>query len=151
MSGFHIEDDDRPIGRLLNRREVLALFGGTGAALATGALAAGALAQGASPAASPATSGLPSCVVVPAMTEGPYFVEERLERSDIRTDTATGAVAEGARFDLSWVVTRIDGTACAPFAGAMVDVWHCDAAGAYSDVQYQGSRPMARTSCAATS
>jgi protocatechuate 3,4-dioxygenase beta subunit len=139
MSGFHIDDDDRPIGRLLSRREVLALFGGTGAALATGAITAGALAQSASPAMSPGISALPACVVVPELTEGPYFVDERLDRADIRADSATGAITDGARFDLSWLVTRIDGTACVPFPGAMVDVWHCDAAGAYSDVQGPGS------------
>jgi protocatechuate 3,4-dioxygenase beta subunit len=138
MTGSHIDDDDRPIGRLLSRREVLALFGGTGAALATGAIAAGTFAQGPSPAASPATTALPSCVVVPELTEGPYFVDERLDRSDIRSDSETGVMAEGARFDLTWVATRIDGTACTPFAGAMVDIWHCDAAGVYSDVQDPG-------------
>ncbi|MET0771625.1 MAG: intradiol ring-cleavage dioxygenase [Candidatus Limnocylindrales bacterium] len=139
MSGFHIDDDDRPIGRMLSRREVLVLFGGAGAALATGAITAGALAQSASPAVSPAMSALPACVVVPDLTEGPYFVDERLDRSDIRADSTTGIISAGARLDLSWVVTRIDGTACVPFAGAMVDVWHCDAAGAYSDVQDRGS------------
>lgn len=144
MTGFHIDDDDRPVGRMLSRREVLALFGGTGAALATGALAAGALAQSPPAATSPGpstlpgTSALPACVVVPELTEGPYFVDERLDRSDIRSDSVTGAMSEGARLDLAWVVTRIDGSACVPFEGAMVDVWHCDAAGAYSDVQDPG-------------
>jgi len=138
MSGFHVDDDDRPVGRVLSRREVLILFGGTGAALATGAIAAGALAQSPSTGTSASASALPTCVVVPELAEGPYFVDERLDRSDIRTDTATGAVSEGARFDLSWVVTRIDDSACTPLVGAMVDVWHCDAAGAYSDVQDPG-------------
>jgi protocatechuate 3,4-dioxygenase beta subunit len=77
-------------------------------------------------------------VVVPELTEGPYFVDERLDRSDIRTDSVTGTVSDGARLDLSWEVTRVDGSACTPFAGAMVDVWHCDAAGVYSDVQDPG-------------
>jgi protocatechuate 3,4-dioxygenase beta subunit len=138
MTGFHIDDDDRPIGRVLSRREVLVLFGGTGAALATGVVASGAFAQSASPDASAAASALPSCVVVPELTEGPYFVDERLDRSDIRTDSATGTVSDGARLDLSWEVARVDGSACTPFAGAMVDVWHCDAAGVYSDVQDPG-------------
>jgi protocatechuate 3,4-dioxygenase beta subunit len=123
---------------VLSRREVLVLFGGTGAALATGAMAASALAQSPSAGTSASASALPACVVVPELTEGPFFVDERLDRSDIRSDTATGAVSEGARLDLSWVVTRIDGSACTPFEGAMVDVWHCDAAGAYSDVQDRG-------------
>jgi protocatechuate 3,4-dioxygenase beta subunit len=139
MPGFHIDDDDRPIGRLLSRREVLALFGGTGAALATAGATRTVLAQSASPdAGRPLASALPSCVVVPALTEGPYFVDERLERSDIRIDTSDGSTVDGARLDLTWLVTRIDGTACTPFAGAMLDVWHCDAAGVYSDVHDPG-------------
>jgi hypothetical protein len=31
-----------------------------------------------------------TCVMTPAKTEGPYFVDERLNRSDIRSDTASG-------------------------------------------------------------
>ena len=140
MTGFHIDDDDRPIGRLLTRREMLALFGGTGAALATIGVAGSVLAQSASPAASAGELGspLPTCVVVPELTEGPYFVDERLERADIRVDTADGSTVEGAPLDLTWLVTRTDGSACTPFAGAMVDVWHCDAGGVYSDVQDPG-------------
>src|SRR5690349_18749929 len=39
-----------------------------------------------------ATDGtaLPSCIVRPELTEGPYYVDENLVRSDIRTDPATG-------------------------------------------------------------
>ena len=39
-------------------------------------------------------SSLPSCVVVPELTEGPYYVNENLERSDIRIDTSTGKAVE---------------------------------------------------------
>lgn len=137
MTGPNDHDDDRPIGRLLTRREVLALFGGTGAVMATG-VAGTVLGQSASPGSSPAASALPTCVIVPALTEGPYFVDTRLERSDIRIDTATGTPSEGARLDLAWRVTRVDSGACTPLAGAMVDVWHCDASGIYSDVQDPG-------------
>ena len=97
-----IDNDDAPIGRILNRREVLALLGGSGAALlaacAPGVLAkpsptaqpTSAAATTAAAAASPATT-LPSCIVRPAVTEGPYFVDEKLNRSDIRSDPASGA------------------------------------------------------------
>lgn len=147
MSGFQIDDDDRPIGRVLTRREVLALFGGTGAALATGALASGALAKSPSPGSSGALAqspspgsgvALPSCVVVPELTEGPYWVDERLDRADVRTDSTTGTEVPGSRLDLAWAVTRIDGSACVPFAGAMVDIWHCDSQGVYSDASDPG-------------
>ena len=74
-----------------------------------------------------------ACVARPAMTEGPYFVDEKLDRSDIRVDPSNGAVSPGALLHLSLQVNTL-GSACAPLPGAVVDVWHCDAAGSYSDV-----------------
>jgi len=35
-------------------------------------------------------------------------------------------------------VSRVDGAACAPLPGAMVDVWQCDADGIYSGVRDPG-------------
>jgi protocatechuate 3,4-dioxygenase beta subunit len=70
----------------------------------------------------------PACVVRPAQTEGPFFVDQALERSDIRDG------AEGAPLRLAFNVSRISGATCAALAGARVDVWHCDAAGRYSGV-----------------
>ena len=147
-----LDDDDRPIGRILSRREVLALIGagGTAAFLAactpgggTSSASAGASAA-ASASASAATtamasaavgSALPSCVVVPELTEGPYYVDVDLERSDIRTNTADGVAIEGAPLTIEWLVSQADGSACMPMEGAIVDVWHCDALGVYSAVQ----------------
>jgi hypothetical protein len=48
---------------------------------------------------SPASTNA-QCVVTPALTEGPYFVDERLNRSDIRTDPSTGAARPGVPLDL---------------------------------------------------
>ena len=78
---------------------------------------------------------MPSCVVVPELTEGPYYVDVNLERSDIRPNTGDGAVSEGAPLELGWVVSQVDGDGCLPLEGAIVDVWHCDALGVYSGVQ----------------
>ncbi|MBI3876743.1 MAG: hypothetical protein HY300_12470, partial [Verrucomicrobia bacterium] len=75
-----------------------------------------------------------ACVVRPALTEGPYFVDERLNRSDIRTDPTTGAVSAGVPLKLKFNVSRVSGSSCSPLAGALVDIWHCDAGGAYSDI-----------------
>lgn len=80
-----------------------------------------------------------SCVLTAALTEGPYFVDEKLERSDIRADPATGAVSAGLPLSLTFNVTRAGTNACTPLTGAYVDVWHCDAAGAYSDVAQNGT------------
>ncbi|MCK9249641.1 MAG: intradiol ring-cleavage dioxygenase [Solirubrobacteraceae bacterium] len=79
-----------------------------------------------------------ACVISPAKTEGPYFVDERLTRSDIRTDTSDGSVQPGVPLELTMVV--VDSSAdCAPIAGATVDVWHANAQGSYSDVAMNGT------------
>ena len=79
------------------------------------------------------------CVLTAALTEGPYFVDERLDRSDIRSDPATGQVSPGVPLDLTFNVTRVSGGQCTPLTGAYLDVWHCDAAGVYSDVSGAGA------------
>ena len=80
------------------------------------------------------SSAAASCIARPEQTEGPYFVDERLKRSDIRTDPTDGAVRPGTKLALGFVVSRLDGAACVPLPGAVVDLWHCDAEGVYSDV-----------------
>ena len=57
-----------------------------------------------------------SCVLTPDKTEGPYFVDEKLNRSDIRTDPSDGSVQPGTPVSLTMVVVRADGN-CAPVAG----------------------------------
>lgn len=153
--------DDQQIGKILSRREALALFTATGTAFL--AACAGLPADQAAPinptltqpavttptlptsttevlpthtAASTATNvrALAACVVRPQQTEGPYFKDEMLNRSDIRSDPSDGSVKEGIPFELLFHVNRIDGDGCLPFERAVVDIWHCDAAGVYSDV-----------------
>ena len=80
------------------------------------------------------TSGSATCVLSAALTEGPYFVDEKLNRSDIRTDPTTGVVSAGIPLSLTFNVSRVANSACTPLTGAYLDVWHCDAAGVYSDV-----------------
>lgn len=81
----------------------------------------------------------PACVVTPQETEGPYFVDEQINRSDIRSDPATGEVKDGVPIALQLVVSSVGGTSgCAPLAGAVVDLWQCDAVGVYSDVNDPG-------------
>jgi protocatechuate 3,4-dioxygenase beta subunit len=75
-----------------------------------------------------------SCVLTAALTEGPFFVDEKLNRSDIRTDPGTGAVAAGIPLALTFNVSRVANSACTPLTSAYLDVWHCDSTGVYSDV-----------------
>jgi len=79
-----------------------------------------------------------SCVLTPSKTEGPYFVDEKLNRSDIRADPSDGSIQPGAPVSLTMVVVRADGS-CAPVSGAVVDIWHANAAGKYSDVGSEGT------------
>jgi protocatechuate 3,4-dioxygenase beta subunit len=82
---------------------------------------------------------MPACVVRPAQAEGPFFVDERLERADIRPDPTDGSVRQGVPISLAFQVARVEAGGCTPLAGAIVDLWHCDAAGAYSDVPQAGT------------
>lgn len=114
--------------RAVSRRTALAQIGASAAAC-LGVSARAVLAQPAS------SSGraLPACVVRPEQTEGPFFVDQMLERSDIRPDPRSGDVRPGMPLRLSFDVSRASGTSCAPLSGVRVDVWHCDAEGRYSE------------------
>jgi len=150
-----MDNDDRQVGRILSRREVLALFGAAGITLLVGcgpqqsgsrattqAPSTGAAAQVPTTAAVAATqapttaaaAAVPACVVRPEVTEGPYYVNENLVRSDIRSDPSTGAVKDGTPLVLTFNVSQVASSGCTPLQSATVDVWHCDAAGQYSDV-----------------
>jgi protocatechuate 3,4-dioxygenase beta subunit len=122
-----MHDDDRPVGRVLTRRELVALFSAAAAASLTHRAAA--QTGGREP-----STIIPSCVVHPQQTEGPFFVDERLLRSDVRPDSRTGTVSAGAPFELRLTIAQVSAAgACAPLAGAQVDIWQCDAVGRYSD------------------
>ncbi|MGH8130470.1 MAG: intradiol ring-cleavage dioxygenase [Steroidobacteraceae bacterium] len=76
-----------------------------------------------------------ACIVRPAQTEGPFFVEPALERSDLRIDPSDGSVTPGLPLALTMAVSQKAGKDCLPLSGARVDVWHCDHRGAYSGVR----------------
>ena len=79
-----------------------------------------------------------ACVLIPSKTEGPYFVDEKLNRSDIRTDPSDGTTQAGVPLNLTMVVVGADAS-CAPVEGAIVDIWHANAAGKYSDIGSEGT------------
>jgi protocatechuate 3,4-dioxygenase beta subunit len=155
-----MDNDDLPVGRILSRREMLSIFGAAGAALVFGACSGdangsptasqgaasnattgGGAAQPTSGATSAATSAATAnasrtvnCVVTPELTEGPFYVDEKLDRSDIRTDSTSNRAVAGVPLVLNIGVFQASSSQCLPLAGAIVDVWQCDAAGVYSDV-----------------
>lgn len=139
-----MENDDAQIGHVVTRREAIILLGAAGASIITGCStgqstpASSSQTADASNAQTPnATSGgaPQGCVVRPAQTEGPYFVDEKLNRSDIRSDPSDGTVKPGTPLEVTFVVSQLGKGTCTPVAGAVVDVWHCDAEGVYSDVR----------------
>ncbi len=154
-----MKNDDHPVGRILSRREFLALLGTAGAATLAACVpgqsgsapltSAPTQAPSGAPTLAPSstlaqatsaanTGALPSCIVRPELTEGPYFVDEKINRSDIRSDPSDGSVKEGVPLELTFRVSQINGTGCTPLADAAVDIWHCDALGVYSDVTDPG-------------
>jgi protocatechuate 3,4-dioxygenase beta subunit len=113
---------------MLTRRHALTLAGAAGATYLFARW----------PAAPEADAAAPSCILTPAKTEGPYFVDERLKRSDIRVDPVDGSVQAGVKLALTFVVVGADDD-CAPVSGAQVDVWHANASGLYSDEAANGT------------
>ncbi|MDQ4098337.1 MAG: intradiol ring-cleavage dioxygenase, partial [Actinomycetota bacterium] len=81
----------------------------------------------------------PSCIVKPELTEGPFFVDGKLNRADIRTDPSDGSTTPGVPLRLAFRVARLGSGGCTAYANTTVDVWHCDAAGVYSDVTANNS------------
>ena len=183
-----MDNDDRLIGRILSRREVLRLFGvagvgvlmgcgpsetgseqptgAAGEATASGATAAPTLNAEAATAeamegdpsaiatqqaevataeaanteiAAANTTAVPACVVRPEVTQGPYYVELDLIRSDIREDTA------GVPLQLMFNVSQVGDADCTALQGATVEIWHCDAVGQYSGVTDPGFNTSEQT------
>jgi protocatechuate 3,4-dioxygenase beta subunit len=129
-------DDDRPVGRVLSRREAVLLLG-AGGALMLPNWSAESLASGVGTAFDQNTP-VPGCVVRPEQTEGPYFLDQQLVRSDLRTEPSTSQMKPGEPLALTIAVSQITGGQCTALPGATVDVWSCDAQGVYSGVNDPG-------------
>jgi protocatechuate 3,4-dioxygenase beta subunit len=125
--------DDRQAGNLLSRRRVLGLLGASGVLALAGSRGLRAEPEGPS-----------GCVVRPQQTEGPYFVDEALNRIDIRSDPSDGSVRPGTPLEIAFKVSRLSPKGCEPLTGALVDVWHCDHLGVYSDVEDPGFNTVGR-------
>lgn len=109
----------------VSRRASLASLGGLVAGAAGLAGWRAAEDAGAGPAG--VASGLVTCVLAPEQTEGPYYLDEAAVRRN---------VTEGkAGVPLTLRLTVVDASSCKPVRAAAVEIWHCDAAGAYSGVQ----------------
>lgn len=101
--------------QLLRRREALVAMGaGLGAVCGIEALWRPLEADGA------------GCLLQREVTEGPYYLDVGLIRRDITGDR------RGTPLTTDFVV--LDADTCKPIPRALVEIWHADAAGAYSGV-----------------
>ena len=111
---------------LIRRRELL---------IGAGALALGPIAACARQRPAARSAGLiagDTCPATPRQTEGPFYFDPRL----VRQDLSEGRPGVPLRLRLQIV----DAADCAPYRRARVDVWHCDATGAYSGYERERSR-----------
>jgi protocatechuate 3,4-dioxygenase beta subunit len=105
----------------LTRREIVAAGGALG--LTAGLYIAGRGGGGHSALAAVASPSS-ACTLTPEETEGPYYIDDHLLRSNIREDR------QGVLLDLRLPVSS--SSACAAIHGATVEIWHADALGVYS-------------------
>ena len=66
----------------------------------------------------------PACTLAAEHTEGPYYIDGALIRSNI-TEGHPGV-------PLRLRIIVLDGLRCKPIENAAVSIWHCDASGLYS-------------------
>ena len=127
----------------MSRRQVLGMLGTVGAIILVGCEGGGddETDTGAG------TDAETTCILTPTVTEGPYFVDENLNRSDITAGTSQLSVVNGLPLQLNINVYDANTTACTALAGVQIDVWHASATGLYSDVsaQQQGTDTTGET------
>ena len=80
----------------------------------------------------PGGSGSTTCTVAPTETEGPF--PTHTPSSYVRSDITDGK--SGYAMTAKLTIANVNNS-CAVLAGAIVDIWHCDAEGNYSE--YGGS------------
>jgi protocatechuate 3,4-dioxygenase beta subunit len=82
-----------------------------------------------------------TCEVTPEGEIGPYFADDSaagFQRSDVRSNLDGTSTQPGVPLTLT--VTVVDANkGCAPYVGAQVDIWHCNASGVYSDIESEST------------
>lgn len=72
-----------------------------------------------------------TCILQPEVTQGPYYVDGELIRSEI-TDGQEGV-------PLYLDIQLVDTSSCEPVPAVYMDIWHCNATGVYSGVSASGN------------
>ena len=122
------------VQRYISRRQALGVMG---AGIASIALPKFGLLADVEPALA-ATSG---SALTPELTEGPYWVNTMLHRSDVRANTGSATTLPGAvqpGVPLLLAIRVLDASrSSSPLDGVAVDIWHANAHGLYSDESVQ--------------
>jgi protocatechuate 3,4-dioxygenase beta subunit len=122
--------------RPLSRRAALTLGLGGAAAAVGGALLPKGVVD-----AQPAGGADASCVVTPAVDEGPFFPRRRPSDSDADLTRVAGRSAR-ADGDVIVVHGRVMDANCAPIAGAVIDVWQANRHGRYDHEADPNTAPL---------
>ncbi|KXT05590.1 hypothetical protein AC579_10108 [Pseudocercospora musae] len=72
-----------------------------------------------------------SCLLQPEVTQGPYYIDGELIRSDMSEDQ--GGVP------LFLDIQLVDTSTCEPVPAVFMDIWHCNSTGVYSGVSASGN------------
>ena len=111
--------------RTLSRRGLIGVLGGGVASVAFGTRALDAFGTDNADAA--------TCVLTPEVTEGPYWIDTRLTRYDVREGRP------GLPLVLRFAI--VNAKTCRPIRNADVEIWHADASGEYSGFDGGSSGP----------
>jgi protocatechuate 3,4-dioxygenase beta subunit len=132
-------------GKQISRRQAIEVLGAVGVVSVIGC-GRGAASSATTGSGSGSGSSSATCVLTPELTVGPYFVEEKLNRSDLTTNTTDSNVLNGTPLSLTLTLEQYSSSGCSPLQGARVDIWQADAAGVYSDeaVEYTAGQTYLR-------
>jgi protocatechuate 3,4-dioxygenase beta subunit len=130
--------ESRDLGKL-NRREALEALGGFAGMMALTIGCGDSASSPVSPSSSTTTTTTSSstCAVTPSETEGPYPDKTGMINNSayFRRDVTEGKPG----LPLTLVLTVVNAnSACSTIANANVEIWHCDAAGNYSEYSQPG-------------
>lgn len=120
----------------MTRRSALRLAGGVGTLGVVG-LVGGLRGPWGTRANAATTDAAADCVVTPEVTEGPYWVDTKLNRSDIRSN-ADGTDTQGG-VPLTLTIYLKDASCGSVVSGAWIDIWHANDQGVYSDETSEGT------------
>lgn len=124
-----MDNDDAQVGTIYSRREALLIAARAGFGVTAGGLLTFAQAT------TPQQNSQPkvNLIASPELTEGPFFVDEKLDRGNLLAGTTRPSVIRGTPLEFEILVYKLAKNQPSPLGLAQVDVWHCDTKGVYSD------------------